>query len=101
MRTASRSAVQMTAKASSSRHSKPAPDAGSGWTSRHSTRGDREVRLVDGAPSVATRHGAPAVPVTADPVVAELETALALRRSGAEAKTLRRSLRRIEERLDE
>jgi hypothetical protein len=39
--------------------------------------------------------------VTADPVIAELEGALALRRSGAEAKTLRRALRRIEEMLDE
>jgi hypothetical protein len=39
--------------------------------------------------------------VTADPVIAELETALALRRSGADAKTLRRALRMIEEMLDE
>lgn len=39
--------------------------------------------------------------VTADPVIAELEAALALRRAGAEAKILRRALRRIEELLDE
>jgi hypothetical protein len=63
--------------------------------------GDRAVRLVDGAPSVAEYHGAPAVLVTPDPVIAELEAALVLRRSGAEAKVLRRALRRIEELLDE
>jgi len=34
-------------------------------------------------------------------VVAELEGALALRRSGADPRTLRRALRRIEELLDE
>jgi hypothetical protein len=64
-------------------------------------RGERVLRLVDRAPSVAEHHGASAVLVTADPVIAELEGALALRRSGAEAKTLRRALRRIEEMLDE
>ncbi|HEX3474708.1 MAG TPA: hypothetical protein VHT91_06685 [Kofleriaceae bacterium] len=39
----------------------------------------------------------------ADPVAAELEAALAvaLRRSGADPKALRRALRRIEELLDE
>jgi hypothetical protein len=37
----------------------------------------------------------------ADPVAAELEAALALRRSGTDAKALRRALRRIEELLDE
>ena len=37
----------------------------------------------------------------ADPVVAELEAALAMRLAGADAKTLRRTLRRIEELLDE
>jgi hypothetical protein len=37
----------------------------------------------------------------ADPVLTELEAALALRRTGADAKTLRRALRRIEELLDE
>ena len=57
--------------------------------------------MIHGAPSVTEQHGAPSVLVTADPVIAELEGALALRRSGAEAKTLRRSLRRIEELLDE
>ncbi|HEX8107166.1 MAG TPA: hypothetical protein VF516_05525 [Kofleriaceae bacterium] len=39
--------------------------------------------------------------VTADPVVAELEAALALRRSSADPGALRRALRRIEELLDE
>jgi hypothetical protein len=38
--------------------------------------------------------------VVADPVAAELEAALALRRPGADPKTLRRALRRIEELLD-
>jgi len=59
------------------------------------------LRQVDGAPSVAERHGAPAILVTADPVVAELEGALALRLHGADAKILRRALRRVEELLDE
>ena len=70
-------------------------------TPRHCTRGDQVIRLVDGAPGVTEQHGAPTVLVTADPVVAELEGALALRRSGADARTLRRALRRIEELLDE
>lgn len=39
--------------------------------------------------------------VTAAPVVAELEAPVALRRSGADAKALRRALRGIEELLDE
>jgi hypothetical protein len=68
---------------------------------RRSTRGEGALRLVDGAPAVTEQHGAPSVLVTADPVVAELERALALRRDGADAKTLRRALRRIEELLDE
>jgi hypothetical protein len=37
----------------------------------------------------------------ADPVAAELEATLAMRQTGADAKTLRRALRRIEELLDE
>ena len=37
----------------------------------------------------------------ADPVSAELEAALALHRTGADPKSLRRALRRIEELLDE
>jgi hypothetical protein len=57
--------------------------------------------MVDGATGVTEQHGAPSVLVTADPVVAELERALALRRSGAEPRPLRRALRRIEELLDE
>jgi hypothetical protein len=75
-------------------------DAADG-TLRCSMRGEGVLRLVDGAPGVTERRGAPAVLVTADPVVAELEGALALRRDGADAKTLRRALRRIEELLDE
>jgi hypothetical protein len=70
-------------------------------TPRRCLRGDREVRTVDGAPRVAEHQGVPGVPVTADPVVAELEAALVLRRSGADPRTLRRALRRIEELLDE
>jgi hypothetical protein len=42
-----------------------------------------------------------ALAVIADPVAAELEAALALRRSGADPKALRRALRWIEELLDE
>jgi len=37
----------------------------------------------------------------ADPVAAEFEAALALLRTGADPKALRRALRRIEELLDE
>jgi citrate lyase beta subunit len=37
----------------------------------------------------------------ADPVLAELEAAVALCRAGADAKALRRALRRIEELLNE
>lgn len=56
-------------------------------------------------PSVAEHHGAPAdcsdpAAAAADPIAAELEAALALRRSGADPKALRRALRRIEELLD-
>lgn len=66
----------------------------------------REVLEVPEAPSVAERHGAPAdrseLPTAAaDPVTAELEAALAMRLAGADAKALRRVLRRIEELLDE
>jgi hypothetical protein len=64
-------------------------------------RGGRLLRSVDGAPGVTERHAVPAVLVTADPVVAELECTLALRRSGADAKAMRRALRRIEELLDQ
>jgi hypothetical protein len=70
-------------------------------TLRCSTRGEGELRLAHGAPGVTEQREATSVLVTADPVVAELEGALALRRSGAEAKTLRRAVRRIEELLDE
>jgi hypothetical protein len=47
------------------------------------------------------RDAAGPLQTAADPVAAELEAALALRRSGADPKVLRRALRRIEELLDE
>jgi hypothetical protein len=66
----------------------------------------RALRLVDGASSAVERSGvqrdaAEPLQVVADPVAAELEAALALRRTGAAPKALRRALRRIEELLDE
>jgi hypothetical protein len=66
----------------------------------------RALRLVDGASSAVERSGAQrdaAEPLqaVADPIAEALETALALRCSGADAKALRRALRRIEELLDE
>ncbi len=62
----------------------------------------REVPTLPGAPSVAEHHGATAnrsEPATAvaDPVIAELEAALAMRLAGADDK----ALRRVEELLDE
>jgi citrate lyase beta subunit len=68
--------------------------------------GSRALRLVDGPPSdversESQRDDAKPLQAVADPVAAELETALALRRSGAALKALRRALRRIEELLDE
>jgi hypothetical protein len=47
------------------------------------------------------RDTAEPLQVVADPVAAELEAALEMRRSGADPKALRRALRRIEELLDE
>jgi hypothetical protein len=47
------------------------------------------------------RDAAEPLQVVADPVAAELEVALALHRSGAAPKALRRALRRIDELLDE
>jgi hypothetical protein len=66
----------------------------------------RGLRLVDGASSALERSGvqrdvAEPLQAVADPIAAELEAALALRRSGADPKALRRALRRIEELLDE
>jgi hypothetical protein len=66
----------------------------------------RGLRLVDGASSAlecsgTQRDAAEPLQVVADPVAAELEAALALRRSGADPKALRRALRRNEELLDE
>lgn len=66
----------------------------------------REVPAERGAPSAAEHHRATAdrsEPVTAaaDPVIVELEAALAMRLVGADAKALRCVLRRVEELLDE
>jgi hypothetical protein len=65
----------------------------------------RALRLVDGVSSAVERSGVPrdaAEPLhsVADPVAVALENALALRRTGADPKALRRALRRIEELLD-
>jgi hypothetical protein len=67
----------------------------------------RALRLVDGTTNAVERSGpqrdaAEPLQDVADPVAAEkLEAALALRRTGADPKALRRTLRRIEELLDE
>jgi hypothetical protein len=66
----------------------------------------REVPAASASPSVAEHRGATAdrseaATAAADPVIAELEVALAMRLAGADAKALRRVLRRIEELLDE
>jgi hypothetical protein len=47
------------------------------------------------------RDAAEPLQAVADPIAVELENVLALRRSGADPKALRRALRRIEELLDE
>ena len=66
----------------------------------------RALRLVDGAEnaverSEVQRDAAEPLQAVADPVAAELEAVLEMRRTGADAKALRRALRRIEELLDE
>jgi hypothetical protein len=66
----------------------------------------REVPAVAATPSIAEHHGEAAdrsEPATAaaDPVIAELKAALAMRLAGADARALRPVLRRIEELLDE
>jgi hypothetical protein len=66
----------------------------------------RALRLVEGTTNIVERSGpqrdaAEPLQTVADPVAVELEAALALRRTGADAKALRRVLRRIEELLDE
>lgn len=66
----------------------------------------REVPTASGVPSVAEHRGetadrSEAATAAADPVIAELEAALAMRLAGADAKALRRVLRRIGELLDE
>jgi hypothetical protein len=60
---------------------------------------DANTRLDNTAVSGAERHGPLGPLIAADPVAAELEAALALRQAGADTKTLRRALRRIEELL--
>jgi len=62
--------------------------------------------VVDDDPSAVEHRGlqrdaAEPLQVVADPIAAELEAALAMRRAGADPKILRRALRRIEELLDE
>ena len=62
----------------------------------------RALRLVDGARNAVERSemqrdAAEPLQAVADPVAAELENVLALRRTGADPKALRRALRRIEE----
>ncbi|HEX2689404.1 MAG TPA: hypothetical protein VHN14_22440 [Kofleriaceae bacterium] len=47
------------------------------------------------------RDAAEPLQVVVDPAAAEIEAALAMRRAGADLKTLRRALRRIEELLDD
>ena len=59
------------------------------------------LRVTGRALSGAEPHGVPGPLPVADPVAVELEAALALRRTGADPKALRRALRRIEELLDE
>jgi hypothetical protein len=66
----------------------------------------RGLRIVDGAPSAVERSGtqrdaAEPLQTVAGPIAQALENALALPRSGADPKALRRALRRIEELLDE
>ena len=66
----------------------------------------RGVLVVPDAPSVAEHRGASAdrselATAVPDPVIVELEAALAMRLAGTDAKALRRVLRRIEELLDE
>jgi hypothetical protein len=75
-------------------------------TPRRPTKEFPGLRVVEGAPSVADRHGASAgcsalAAAAADPVAAEFEAALVLRRAGAGARQLRQALRQIEELLDE
>ena len=65
-----------------------------------STWADRRCQERSGT-NVAQRDAAEPPQTVADPVVAEFENVLALRRTGAAPKVLRRALRRIEELLDE
>lgn len=66
----------------------------------------RTLHAVDEDPSAVEHRGvqrnaAEPLQVVGDPVAAELEAALAMRRAGADPKALRRALRRIEELLDD
>ena len=71
--------------------------------------GGRTLQVVPDVTVASTGAGPPGAPAAcgepatdaADPVAAELEAVLAMRQAGADAKTLRRALRRIEELLDE
>ena len=82
------------------------PDPASSVLDGAQMTGSRALRLVDGPSSdversEVQRDAAEPLQAVADPVAAELEAALAMRRTGADAKALRRALRRIEELLDE
>jgi hypothetical protein len=66
----------------------------------------RPLQVVDDDPSAVEHRGvqrdaAEPLQVAADPIAAELEAALTMRRAGADPKALRRALRRIEELLDD
>jgi hypothetical protein len=66
----------------------------------------RALRLVDGTGTTVERSemqrdAAEPLQTVADSVAVALEAALEMRRTGADAKTLRRTLRRIEELLAE
>jgi hypothetical protein len=82
------------------------PDPASSAPDGAQMTGSQVLRLVEDPSSDVERSGvqrdvAEPLHAVADPVAAELEAALALRRTGADAKALRRALRRIEELLDE
>jgi hypothetical protein len=85
---------------------RPGPDPASSALDGAQMTGSRVLRLVGDAPKDVERSGvqrdaAEPLQAVADPVAVELEAALAMRRTGADPKALRRALRRIEELLDE
>ena len=59
------------------------------------------LRIVGATPSAVDVGGALAEVAVGDPIAAEIEAALQLRRAGADARELRRALRRTEELLDD